>query len=370
MHRRAILAIACKDALDAIINRSTMLMLLSPILVALIFAIFTQIFSDRATKLLIYNPSGSAIEQVVISAFSSPQIERASSSDDVAVTFGADGMRKSSDYTVGLVVPADFETLLRAGDHPTVQLYVNGDTVGIQQRQLLMQALEAYSHTVASPTPPAQISVLTINPPTQSTVPDLGKFYAMAGLLTSFMVGTSLTSALLVEEKEKKTLRMLMVSSASWGDIVAGKLLVGMGYQLLLSAVVLAVTRGFVGQVLLVLVFALLGSLLTLALGLLLGSILKTTTAASATSVVSVFLILPTLFVGPFGHLLGSNAFGQVARLLPTYYLAEGVINALQESSTIAQATMDILVVLGVAVALFIAAVQTLRRQFSVTGTL
>jgi ABC-2 type transport system permease protein len=346
------------------------LVLLSPIIVAVLFAILAQVFSDRATKLLIYNPSDSAIEAVVTGAFSNTQIARASLPDDVATAFGVDGAHKSTEYAAGLVVPSDFEANLRGGGHPQVLLYVNGETVGVQQRQLLMQALAEYSRTIASPTPPAEISVSTINPPKPSTMLDLSKFYATAALLASFMVGTSLMPGLVVEEKEKKTLRMLIVSAASWGDIVAGKLLVGLGYQLLLAAVVLAVTKGFVGQIPLVLIFGLLGSLFGLAPGLLLGSILKTTSAASATGMVAPFYILPTFAVGPFGQLLGNTAFGQVMKILPTYYLAEGVSNAMQGSATGMQTTVDILVMLGVTVALFLAAVWTLRRQSSVVGTL
>ncbi|HEV8190451.1 MAG TPA: ABC transporter permease, partial [Ktedonobacterales bacterium] len=176
---------------------------------------------------------------------------------------------------------------------------------------------------------------------------------------------------LLIEEKEKKTLRMLMVSSASWADIIAGKLLVGLGYQLVLAAVVLAVTRGFAGQVPLVLLYVLLGSLLSLALGLLFGSIFKTTSAAGAFSgMVSFLYIVPVFFVGSFGQALGNNVFGQAMKLVPTYYLADGVINALQDRATTALATFDLAVVVGCIVALFIAAVWALRRQASVAGAL
>jgi len=143
-------------------------------------------------------------------------------------------------------------------------------------------------------------------------VTDIGQFYAMGALLSSFLVGTSLMPGLLIEEKEKKTLRMLMVSSASWGDIIAGKLIVGVGYQLVLAAVVLAVTHGYVGQVPLVLLFALLGSSLSLVLGLLFGSLLKTTsTAGAASGFMSFFYVVPIFFTGAFGSGLANNEIGR-----------------------------------------------------------
>lgn len=105
--------------------------------------------------------------------------------------------------------------------------------------------------------------------------------------------------------------------------------------------------------------------------GLLFGSIFKTTSAAGAFSgMVSLLYVVPVFFAGSLGASFGSNAFGQVVRLLPTYYLADGVINAMQERSTAATTTLDIAVVAGSILALFIAAVWVLRRQASVIGEL
>src|SRR5262249_35848540 len=150
---------------------------------------------------------------------------------------------------------------LRDGGHPQLELYVNGDQVSNGQGQLLMQAITDYSRSVATPQPPASVALTTINPPKpNSAVQDLGAFYAAAALITSFMTGMSLVPGLLVEEKEKKTLRMLMVSPASWGDIIASKLLVGLTYQLILSLVILWLVKGFFGQVPLLMLFLVLGA--------------------------------------------------------------------------------------------------------------
>ena len=371
MHRRAIFAIVRKDALDALINKSTLVALLTPILLAVLFAAITQLFGNKTNNVLVYNPSGSTVEQVVTGAFPNVKITRAGSAEEVAAAFGPDGSHKSSDYVVGLVVPADFEASLRAGGHSQLQLFTDGDQVNTHSRDLMALALTNYSRGIANPVPPVQISVATINPPAPSPIADLSNLYAMAALLSSLLVGTSLMPGLLIEEKDKKTIRMLMVSSASWGDIIIGKLLVGLGYQLLLAGIVLAVTKGYTGQVGLVLFYALLGSCLSLMLGLLFGSIFKTMSAAGAFSgMVSFLYVVPVFFAGSFGVAFGNNAFGQIVHLLPTYYLADGVINAMQVRGTPASVTLDIAVVVGSILALFIAAVWVLRRQASVIGEL
>lgn len=372
MHRRTILAIARKDALDILLNKSTLMVLLSPIFVAVLFAFINGVFATKTSKLLIFNPSGSAVEQVLTGAFQKPEIVRVGSPDEVAAQFGADGTKKSSDYVAGLVVPADFEASLRAGGHPQVGLYVNGDQVTNQNRQLLMQAITDYSRSVANPQPPATIAITTINPPKpNSALQDLGAFYAAAALLTSFIVGTSLVPGLLVEEKEKKTLRMLMVSPASWGDIIASKLLVGLTYQIILSLVILAVVQGFFGQVPLLMLFLVLGALFGGAIGLLLGSIFKTQSATGALAgMISFLFLIPAFFVGPFGQVLQGNPVADVMKAVPTYYLAEGIINALQSQSSAGTLTLDVGIVGGCIVLLFGGALWALRRQAAVVSTI
>jgi ABC-2 type transport system permease protein len=370
VHRRVILAIARKDALDALINKTTLVILLAPIVIAVMFVFFTQLFGATTSDILVYNPGGSGVVQVVKGAFSNPKIILAASASDVAAAFGADGTHKSSTYTAGLVVPLDFEASVRAGRYPEITLFTNGDDVSTQQRQLLTQALSDYSRTIVAPQVPASITTVTTNPSNPSPVADLSTFYAAAALLTSFMVGVSLMPGLLVEEKEKKTLRMLMVSPASWADIVAGKLLVGLGYQLVLAAVALAVTKGYVGQVPLVLVFVFLGSCFSLVLGLLLGSLLKTTSAAGAAGFFAIIYIIPVFFTGVFGNLFSNNAASQVMRFVPTFYLADGITSAMQHRTAAGMLTLDVAVVVGCTVALFFAAVWTLRRQAAVAATI
>jgi len=55
---------------------------------------------------------------------------------------------------------------------------------------------------------------------------------------------------------------------------------------------------------------------------------------------------------------------------LPTYYIADGAVNAIQSQSTVSGTLLDAGVILGVIVALFIVAVWTLRRQAAVVSTI
>ncbi len=374
MHPRLILAIARKDALDILLNKSTLSLLISPILLALLFLGIGSLLGSKTTNVLVYNPGKSAVEGVLKSAYQDIKITYVNAPEEVSSAFGPDGTHKNSTYALGLVVPADFESSLRAGGHPQLQLFLNGDSTSNQQRTLLQGAIANYSRTIANPQPPANITVATINPPKviDTGTYDVNIMYSSAILLISFLAGTSLVPGLLVEEKEKKTLRMLMVTPASFTDVVIGKLLVGLGYQLLLTIVVVGIQGGYIGQIPVILLFALLGSCFSVSLGLLAGSLFQTTTTAGmfAATVSSIIYTVPIFFVGLFYQILGDNPFTPIVKALATYYIADGVTKALQNIGTWSNLREDISVVIASIILLLALATWGLRRQASVAAAI
>ncbi len=375
MHPRMIRAIARKDALDLLLNKQTLVMLLTPIIMAFLFLFLGDLISGSVTEILVYDPgyqSGnqSGIEQVVAGAFSNVHITQASSVQEVADAFGTNGAQKKSSYAVGLVVPPNFETNLKAGDRPTLQLYINGDDIDNQQSQLLQSAIANYSRAVVSPAP-ITLTTSTINPPASKSIGEaVAGLYALTALLSSFFIGMAVVPGLIVEEKEKKTLRMLMVSPASWADVIAAKLLVALVYQLVLALVVLGIVKGFSGQVPLVLLFTLLGSLFSVSLGALAGSIFKSHAAAGAFGGLGVFIFIVPLF---FSDLLGfvvDNPASQAVKVLPSYWLADGVSKALQNQATLENMLLDVGIVLGSTLLIFLLSVWGLRHQASVLSTI
>ncbi len=375
MHPRIIRAIARKDTLDLLLNKQTLVMLLTPIIMALLFLFVGNIISGSATEMLVYDPAyrpnePAGVEQVLKGAFSNARITQASSPQEVADAFGADGAQKKSSYALGLVVPPDFEASLLEGKQPTLQLYINGDEISNQQSQLLQSALANYSRAVVSPTP-ITLTTSTINPPGQKSAADsLAGLYALTALLSSFFIGMALAPGLIIEEKEKKTLRMLMVSPASWADVIAAKLLVALGYQLLLALIVLAIVKGYTGQMPLVLLFTLLGSLFSVALGALAGSIFKTQAASGAFSGLGVFIFITPMFFSDLLGFAGNHPAAQAIKVLPTYWLGDGVIKALQNRATLENILLDGAIVLGSTLLIFLVSVWGLRRQSSVVSTI
>ncbi len=375
MHTRRILAMACKDAIDIVKNKQTFIGLLTPFVMGIVFIFLQVLFSGRGiTQVYIYDPDHSNISTIVSSVFDKPEIVYARSAVDVTAEFGSDRARTNTPYAMGLIVPAGFEESVRQGQHPQVTVYMDANRMSISQRQTVPGLLMDYANGVVHPVPPITVKQATINPPTESYTFDastLNTVYPVVAMMFSLYSALFLVPTLLIEEKEKKTIRTLMVSPASFTDIVVGKSLVALGYQLLLTLALFGIvaTEERVGNIALLVPFLLLGSGMYLTLGLLLGCIFKTTTAATGvgSGIGSVLILLPAVLAGPFGQLvLGNSALGQVLKVLPTYYIADALYIALLNQSQPGRVLLDAGVLCACIVALFALAVWALRRQATV----
>lgn len=368
MHPRSVLAIARKDTIDILLNKSTLTVVLMPIILAFVFLFVSKLVGGHTTNILVYNPGQSPLVHVVDQAFQPTKVTSANSPGDVTDAFGS----HDTTYDVGLIIPASFESDLRAGQRPRISLYVNENNIDPRQAQLLQAAVSDYARQVAYPRIPIALSTFTINPPAISNFgAAINNIYGAIVLLISLMTGTSLVPGLLIEEKEKKTLRMLMVTPASFTDVVLGKLLVVLIYQLILSLLVLAIMGSFTGQVVLLVLYTVLGACFSLALGLVFGAIFSTSSAAGMVAgFVSLIYVIPGIFIGELGTLLGHNVFGQIVKFLPTYYIANGVFMAIQNQGTLSEHLLSITVVLGSALVLLVLTSWLLRRQASIAASI
>lgn len=377
MHTRTILAIARKDAIDVLKNKQMLIGLLTPIFMG-IFFIFCQIlFSGKSvSKVYIYDPGLSNISQFASSVFDKPEIVYARSADDVTAEFGNDGIRKSTQYAMGLIVPPGFEKSVRQGQHPQVTLYMDANRMSASERLTVPGLLKEYANGVTNSVPPIAVKQATINPPQNNYVFDLNTLntvYPVIVIMFSLYPAFLLVPSLLIEEKEKKTIRMLMASPASFTDIVLGKSLIALGYQLILTLTlcVIASMGGRIGNLAILIPFILLGIAMSLALGLLLGCLLKTTTAATSIGggLGSALIVLPTILGGPLGALIiGNNAIGQVLKVLPTYYVADALYITLLNQNRLESMLLDAGVLCACIVVLFTLAVWALRRQATVVA--
>ena len=368
MHPRIIMAIVRKDMLDVLRNRGTLMALLSPLFIAVLYFVMNLALQDRATTIAVYNPGHSAL----VSAATLPgntkwNILDAPSADAVRAMVDTN----AQDTTVGIVLPADTDAVLKSGGRPAVQVYYHAVKFSDFQQQVLVGTLVAVSQQIANQQPPIQVTATALRIPEDqqgAQKVDLGKqlqsiFGMIAILIGLISAGMLLVPTLLVEEKEKKTLRMILASPASYGDVIAGKLLVGFFYTALLSFVLLAVGRLPLAALPQMSLFMVLGGILFLLVGLTLSAFSKTMTEVNSYGTLVFFLaMLPIMLNIPGMDALG-GALGGVMRLIPNFYIVDGMRRALEGTGTLETVLLNAGMTVGFIIALFALATWLLRRQ-------
>ncbi len=362
MHPRMILAIARKDAREIILNTTTLVALITPLILAVVFVVLTNVSLSGEVAILVYNPDHSEVEQILTGTFENPTITYVQSPAAVSDAFAEGDRQKDIPYAMGLIVPGGLESAIKSGDQPQISLFVNGELVRESQARLMEAAIEGYVRKVGDPLLQTGIRLVSVHPsPGTHPLEDIKKFLAMANLVGSLFVGAAFVPSLIVEEKEKQTIRLLGISRASWLDVIGGKVLVGLGYQIFIAVAILLIQSGFSGQASLVLLFTLLASIFAISVGLLASSVLKTGGAVGAfVGLISLVFLFPAFFVGAFTPPI-SNPVLRLVEILPTYFVAEGIYNAMIDRILPARSLIDVAVVAGYSAVFLVIGIWRLR---------
>jgi len=355
MNARTTLAIARKDLVDAIRN----LYVFSAILFPLGFWLFFRLVLGGSGEvklgaIAIYDQGTS---RLVTQLEADPLVGKLIAVDSLAAL--TQTVRK--DAVGGLALPADFDAAVSAGSSPEVTVLYDGRRGG-GELAAFRQLIDNHLSRLANRPPVAQLVRHDVNQSSAGEKPvgfDLAGYSLVLLLVLGLgMTGVFVVPTLLVEEKEKHTLKSILVSPASYADVVAGKALVGVLYTLLGAAILVVLSDGLAGVTAPLALAVVLGGLFTVEVGLLLGAIFSTAAQVNTwSSILLLLLIAPSWLTS----ISVADAVSAVMRVLPTYYLVQLIVEARGGVAEVA-ATTNYAVLLASIVALFAAIVWTLRR--------
>ena len=266
---RIIWVIASKDIVDAIKNKTTLSVFVGVVLMMLTSLALPLILGLQDRHRLVVDDAGKT---------SLLEILRESDQFDLVVVPSLAEMEKflgeSSSVWLGVTFPAE------TGNNPQTASPVQldgyfGHVVG------QAAAAETVAFCVAQFTsrlgPPVRIQT---DGHTGYPTPDAeGRPFMISMTLTIAIIITSafLVPYLMLEEKETRTMDVLLVSPASISQMVMGKAIAGLVYGLIVAGVVLFFNRAMVVHWGWATLAALSGALLATAIGLLMGSIFNNT---------------------------------------------------------------------------------------------
>lgn len=260
---RIIWALFAKDALEALKNKNT---------IVVIFTSLFMVFFYRGLPIL--SMQGEPINVLIYDPGNSDLLARLENSRNIQpYTYPSEERMKQflangEVPELGLVVPANFDQALQAGENPELRGYVLR-WVSENDAEALRRTVETEIGALLGRPVPIELSNDRVD-----LLPESGGLGEMAAFGLAYiliMTGVILIPHLMLEEKQNRTLDALSVSPASPGQIVAGKALAGLFYCSLGGVIALAVNHGLVVHWWLALLTVVLGSLFTVSLGLWLG---------------------------------------------------------------------------------------------------
>jgi len=262
---RIIWTIALKDIVDAIRSKTTLGIMIG---VAL-----TTLSGQALPWLLNINPVPTA---AVYDAGDARLVNLLRQNKDVRVykvrsqTELESALTESANAVLGLVIPADFDARLAAGDAVTLEGYAAhwAKTKGVAE---LQAAFEKEIGDIAN----QEIAIDTTTPRLYPAPDAAGHttMVTMSFVISTVLISIVLVPYLMIDEKETHTLDALLVSPASIGQVTAGKAIAGALYGLVGGGVALTISNTMIVHWWVALLTVVVGTVFAVAVGLLMGSL-------------------------------------------------------------------------------------------------
>lgn len=355
---RVIRAIVGKDMVETVKNQWIFMGLVLPVLMSFLFRLVLPSTVEATGLMMVLHDPGRSRLAAALEQLPDLMIRTVGSEAEVTAAVNED------ELAGGLVIPAGFDEDLSAGRRPALIVYLNRQVGNRVESARLQLVLSEQIWSLAGQSPPADLLWREAGPTTggsgQLPLNVESFLFILLLVLALTMAGMLAIPILLVEEKEKRTLDVLLLSPAGPAEIVASRAITGLIYSLIVAGLVVLLNRGWVGNWPVTAAAVLLGALFMIAAGLLLGSLLRTMMQVNTW----VTVILLILMIPSWGFLAELPGPAQtVLHLLPTYYLADALQQALAGEATLARVGTDLAVLASSVVVTFAAAIWTLRPR-------
>ena len=357
-----------KDLVDALVNLRLLAFIVVPILMSVLFGtLFGGLQSGDVPVGFVSEPGPTVVVPVYDAGES--QIVRlldASEPYDVRPVASPEEMQKilaKEHLGAGLILPEGFDAALMERNQPTLQLMVNarqGDG-GEALRTWLTHALWDRTGQAF----PSVVTVETLAPKEKPLQRQSQEYMALWLVMSLTTTGVYVVPALLVEEKQSRTLNALLTTPAGYREVVLAKAGVGLLYALLASGLILGFNGGFGPNTGLAIIAIFLGALVLVETGLLMGTLFDDMVALNTWSTpVMLVLMLPGALYGLVtSGLFRLGMLQHAVRLLPTHYVLEMVYAALSNQIVPERLGMNAALLGGSAILLFFLLTAALRRR-------
>lgn len=261
---------------------------------------------------------------------------------------------EANDLDAGLVLPEGFDEAVKAGEKPTLQFFIGGESYASNRIILTVTAIDLVRELEGGEAP-VTVDIVDFGeaglPMSVRLIPVI-VFYALviAGL---FVPGSNL-----VEEKEQGTLMAMLVTPVRTLDVLAAKWLFGLILATVMGVASLALNGAMGANWLEVVLVVIVAAMLSAMLGILVGVFAKD--SAMMFGIVKgagIFLFMPAAFY------IFPDWPQWIAKLFPLYWIIEPIWQVSVMGESIVTVWAELAVALGITAALGVLAWWIAQRM-------
>jgi ABC-2 type transport system permease protein len=261
-------------------------------------------------------------------------------------------------YAAGVALPPDILDLLASGEKPQITIYSTADTPQ-EVTDAVEVVIRELAYLQAGQPLAVDISVEVLGPDMLGQQIPLRD--RMRPLLAVFLVLFEMIglAGLITDEVQQGTGRALLVTPMTVSDLFAAKGLLGVGLAFGQAALFMAIIGGLNSQPLIILTALLLGAVLVTGFAFLIASLSRDMMSGLGWG-----MLILVIFIIPAFGILFPGTVSAWAKVIPSYYLADTVHQAAAFGAGWSDVSLNLLVLLGVDLAVVVAGVAALGRRF------
>jgi ABC-2 type transport system permease protein len=255
---------------------------------------------------------------------------------------------------VGVLLPAGFDEMLRAGEEAPLTVYVFGESL-LRSRAILATSIASLIRDVTGEPSPVVINTAIVGD--AENVPWEVRLLPFIVLMTIVIGGVMIPATSLVEEKQKRTLKAITITPTTLNEVLFTKGLLGTLVSVVMGVIILTINRALGDNFALLIGVLALGGAMSAAFGVLLGAFVKDINTLFATiKGIGILLYAPALVY------LFPVIPEWVGKIFPTYYMIQPVVEIAQEGGGWAEVAFEV-TILVVLIVLLIAGIGLVTRK-------
>jgi len=255
----------------------------------------------------------------------------------------------------GLVLEDGFDAKVRARERPALDFFVSGESFPSKRIVLAATAIDLVRKVEDRPAP-VEVSVTRVGDGRMLPLDEMRVLFLVTVVMS--MAGIFLPALSLVEERERGTLNAMLVTPARMSEALFSKAALGLLMAIPTSYLTLIFTWALPPEPATVLVTLAVAAVICVATGLVFGTI-----ARNSQEVFALMESLGILFMCTLLLAMGPAWSQFVAKFIPIYWFILPLFQIAVMGATLADVWVDLMIGLGMAGVLTIAAVLMGRRM-------